>query len=251
MTENELTTENTNTALATADDIKSLLSQQSKYASPTALSEVTKVGDWLPYIQLMSSNSTQVKRGEFPMGNFALCKNRQLHDLGDKVIMGLLGWRPKAMQFAPEVISVFDTESEAFKKLHHRADTVKPNPGCGYGPEFLVWLPEVKELATYFLSNKTGRNESVNLISLIEKGVFLCYQESHLIDDGEYTWHGPRTLPCDLEVELPPADLLRKEVEKFNNPEAIQQQKEPAEEAKEEDSRSQMRGGDAAYSLTL
>ena len=217
---------------ASPEDVKNLLaSSQSKYATTTALSEVTKVGDWLPYVQLMSGNSIQVKKGEFPMGHFALCKNRQLLDLGASFVCYLLAWRPKAMQFSPKVLSFFDTESKEFKDIQERSKG--KNAGCGYGPEFLVWLPEYKELATYLLGNKTGRNESPQLIALIEDGTFKCKQEAHLIEDGEYAWHGPKTLPYDLDIELPPMSLLAKELQKFNNPPAAQE--EVAEDAEDGD----------------
>lgn len=217
---------------ASPDDVKNLLAATpSKYATTTALTEVTKVGDWLPYIQLMGGNSVEVKRGEFPMGHFCLKKNRQMLDLGEEFVCYLLSWRPKAMQFAPKVLSFFDTASEAFKDIQQRSKG--KNAGCGYGPEFLLWLPGQKELATYFMGNKTGRNESPNLIALIENGVFKCKQQSHLIEDGEYAWHGAKTLPYDLEIELPPMTLLTDELQKFNSPPAAQE--EVAEKVEDEE----------------
>lgn len=218
---------------ASPDDVKNLLASvgPSKYATETALSEVTKVGDWLPYIQLMGSNSIEVKKGEFPMGHFALRKNRRMIDMGEEFIAYLIAWRPKAMQFAPKVLSYFDSTSEAFKAIEEKSKS--KNAGCGYGPEFLVWLPEYKEMVTYFLGNKTGRNESPNLIALITDGTYKCKQKSHLIDDGEHSWHGPMTLPYDLDIELPSVVTLRKELDKFNNPPAAIE--EVTEEAGEDE----------------
>lgn len=219
---------------ASADEVQSLLAQtESKYADETALAEVTKVGDWLPYIQLMGGNSLEVKRGEFPLGHFCLRKGKQMIDLGSEFVCYLLSWRPKAMQFAPKVLSFFDVESEEFKDIQQRSD--QPNSGCGFGPEFLVWLPEAKEFATYFLGNKTGRNEAPNLVALIKDGTRLCKQVAHLIETSDYAWHGPRTVPYDLEIELPPIADIKREVEKFNNPPAAQE--EVAEENDADDER--------------
>lgn len=220
--------------MASPEAMQNLLSTQtSKYADETALSKVTKVGDWLPYVTLMGGNSLEVKRGEFPIGHFCLKKNKKMIDLGKEFIMYLLSWRPKAMTFEPKVLSFFDVESDDFKAVVNRADTVK-NPGCGYGPEYLVWLPEVKELATYYLSSKTGRNESPNIQAVL-KSTRLCKQKSHLIETEKYSWHGPQTLACDLEIPLPPIELVKEQLDKFNNPPAAVE--EVAEEA-ESDSRS-------------
>ena len=232
--QNELMSVETGLTSASPEALGMLLADQtSKYADETALSKVTKVGDWLPYVALMGGNSLEVKRGEFPIGHFCLKKNKKMIDLGKEFIMYLLSWRPKAMMFEPKVLSYFDTESEDFKKIVARADSTK-NPGCGYGPEYLIWLPEVKEFATYFLSSKTGRNESPNIQAIL-KTTRLCKQKSHLIETEKYSWHGPTTLACDLEIPLPPIELAKQELDKFNNPPAAVE--EVAEEA-ESDSRS-------------
>lgn len=208
--------------IATTDQVNALIAgSQGKYVNDKAMAKVTKAGDWLPYVQIMGSQSKEVQKGEFPMGHFCLNKNKQKIDLGEEVVMYLIAWRPKAMQFIPEVVNVFDPESEDFQRIEKRADTVKQS-GCGYGPEFLVWLPEHGELATYFLGNPTGRNESPNLITLINDGTRKCKQKSELIDDGKNTWHGPKTKAHDLDVMLPPMDVLQSELEKFNNPKATE-----------------------------
>lgn len=209
-------------------DVMALLDSeaQSKYATEKALSTVTKVGDWLPYIQLMSSNSPEVKRREFEQGHFALNKNRQKIDLGDSFVAYLLAWRPKAMIFQPPQ-TWYNPESEGFKVIEATAD--EPNSGKGYGPEFLIWLPERKDFALYFLGNKTGRNEAPNLISLINTKVRQCRITSHLIETKKHMWHGPKVVSCDLTIEMPDVDLLREEMRKFCNP--PESELEPAEKA--------------------
>jgi hypothetical protein len=223
--------------LATPTALAELLTTNvSKYATEEALQTVSKVGDYLPYIQLLGSNSTEVKKGEFPMGHFALNIGQDNRiDLGDSMIILILGWRPKAMQFQPEVISLFDVNSEEFKQMQIDAD--KPNSGKGYGAEFLVWLPEVRKLACYFLGNKTGRAETDKVMAVIEQGktgaLPVCKQVAILIDppNSPHAWHGPKTMPHDLEIEMPPMGLVQQELEKFNNPPAKQSQKEEKEEA--------------------
>jgi hypothetical protein len=208
------------TELSAADTLALLQSQsRGKHADDQALSVVTKVGDWLPYIQLMGSNNKEVKRGQFPIGHFALVENKKNIDIGNSFVAYLLSWRPKAMQFAPTVVSFFDTKSEGFQKIQAKADQKDSN--CGFGPEFLVWLPEQKKLATFFLGNKTGRNEAPNFISCLEKEVRKCRVISDLIEDKRQNreWHGAKIMPYDLEIAVfPPREELLHWLEKFNNP---------------------------------
>ena len=222
--------------LATPDAIKSLVANsQAKYANEKALEVVTKVNDFLPFISLYGSNSKEVKQGKFPMGHFGLRRSKDdIVDLGAECVMFVIAWRPKAMQYNPEPISFYDTESEQFKEIQATAD--QQDSGKGFGPEFLIWLPgDVKAFATYFLGNKTGRNESPNLVGpLNEDGPFACIQEAILIDPpkSKYSWHGPKTRKYDLDVEMPPVDQFQKELERFNNP--PDSAKEVAEKDKEE-----------------
>jgi hypothetical protein len=203
-----------------ASDMVALLegNSQSVHSTEKALTSVTKVGDYLPYIQLCGSNTKQVKRGEFPMGHFSLVENKKLVDLGNVFTAFLVSWRPKAMQYAPSVVSYFDTESAEFKKIQQEADA--PNSNKGFGPEFLIWLPDSKKLATFFLGNKTGRSEAPNLIACI-KGARKCRIESVLIEDrrNDRSWHGPKMRPYDLEISsIPDRDELSRQLKKFNNP---------------------------------
>jgi len=224
-------------ALAAPGDLAALVAQsESKFATDQALATVTKSGDYLPYIVLMGSSSSEVKKGEFPMGHFALRRGKgNLHDLGTQFTAVVIGWRPKAMQYVPDVISFFDHESKEFKEIQAGADA--PNSGKGYGPEFLIWLPELKEFVTYFMGNKTGRNESSKVMSVLKKAASgetpVCVIEAYLIEGRENSWHGPRTLSYDLgDPTMPTGDQLAKEIKKFNDPPAAQKQvAEAAEEA--------------------
>ena len=213
--------EELSTELATPNAIADLVaSSESKYASEQALATVTKVGNYLPYLQLLGSNSMEVKRGNFPMGHFGLRRSKNVvEDLGSEVAIFVINWRPKAMQYAPDVLSFFDVSSDAFKEIQSTADN--KNSSKGYGPEFLLWLPEVKAFATYFLGNKTGRNESPNILGPFKSdGPFVCLQKSELIETKDFSWHGPLTKPYNLSIEMPPLDKLSEELRKFNNPPA-------------------------------
>lgn len=221
--------------VATPEDINALMvaEGEGKYASDSALEVVTKVGDYLPYVQLMGGNSLEVKKGEFPMGHFCLRKSKSnLVDLSEEVVLFVIAVRSKAMQFTPEVLSFFDHTSEEFKKIQREADDA--NSGKGFGPEFLVWLPDADAFATYFMGNKTGRNEAPNLVGPLKaKGPFVCLQVATLIETSEYAWHGPRTKAYDVEIKRPPLEQFKVELTKFNNPPVSQ--KEVAEKDEDAD----------------
>lgn len=189
---------------------------QGKYSTEKALSEVTKVGDWFAYIQLMGGETKPVKRGEFPIGHFALHKSRKMIDLGSSFIFAVFAWRPKAMVFSNPPVSYFNPETDAFKQTEARGNI--KNGGCGYGPEVLMWLPVQEEFATMFFGNKTGRNEAPNVTGLIKAKKYVGKLQSKIIETPEYTWHGPETKDYDLDIKMPPKELLLSELKKFNNP---------------------------------
>lgn len=209
-----------------AADTLALLDKEAGLPDANVLAEITKVGDFLPYIQLCSSNTKECKTGQFPMGHFALRENKQFIDLGTEFIVMLLALRPKAMQFKPNVAQFFDPTTPQFKQIQAEADV--PNSHKCFGPEFFVWLPVQQKFATYYLGNKTGRNESPSLIACMS-ATRVCKQKSELIENKDHSWHGPKTLPYDLPITQPPLDELQKLLEKFKNPPAVTV--EPAEAA--------------------
>ena len=207
-----------NTDLVTADSLADLLAteQPSQFATPSVLAEIAG-SSFLPFVRVMGGNCKEVKRGEFPIGNFALqVSQASLINLGPDFIMMVLAWRPKAMQYQPDVVSVFNPADPVFKNIQATADL--PNSGKGYGPEFLLWLPDYDRFAVYFLGNKTGRNEAPNLARVLEGPTKVCKQRIHLIEARENSWHAGRTLPHDAPIKMPTMDALKRELHKFNNP---------------------------------
>jgi len=217
-----------------ADTLALLRSQQSKYADKTALATVTKAGSYLPYMQAMGSNSPEVQRGDMPMGVFALAKGKTKINLGKAVIAMLLSWRPKAMQFKPDVLSYFNPNTDEFKKLIVQSDV--PNSGAAYGPEFLMWLPEYNEFTTMFFGNPTGRQESPNMIAALDSGNLFARLNCELIEykKQKKSYHGTRYYKYDVPVtNLPPNDQLADILNGFNNP--PETDNKPAEKAEEGD----------------
>lgn len=225
----ELTTEQS------AAETLALLTEnnRSKYGDDKALSQVTSASSFLPYIQIMQAQAQEVLQRKISSGVFALCKGKEKIDLGENLLCVILGWRPKAMAYSPEVISCYNPESEQFKKI--QAECELPNSGKGCGPEFLLYLPDRQELCTFFFGNATGRMEAPNLIAAMKKGEIYAKIECKLITDKlKRSWFGPKHNKYDVALALPSATILAPVLEKFNNPpETSGEEKEKAEASEE------------------
>ena len=170
-------------------------------------------GSYFPRLQLMTSNSKQCKNGEFPINHFALVVDQTFTDLGDEVDILVLSWRPKAIDIGDEIISVFDPNADEFKRIQQEAEN--PNSGCMFGPEYLVYIPQVEKFATFFMGSKTMRREAPNVKARIKKAGTL---KAGKIENKKYTWFSPQIVPCSTPFDPPAQDKLLEAVESFNNP---------------------------------
>lgn len=192
-----------------------------KYADED-FSAAVSGGGYLPRIQLMTSNSELCKKGKFNVNNYALVRGGEVIDLGKEVDLLVLGWRPKALEIGEVVISVYDTKSQEFGRIAAKSEG-KGLTGAMYGPEFLVWLPSLKEFATYFMCNPTSRREAPNVKSRMLKAATL---KSTMISSGGYTWCGPVCVACSTPFAVPDPDAITETLTKFNNPPASEIEKD-------------------------
>jgi len=185
-----------------------------KYSDDRIFADVTAAGGWLPRLQLMGSNSDLVKEAKIGLGRWALLTNKDSFiDLGTETHVLILGWRPKAMEIGDEVVSVFNPKADEFKRIMEKSE--EPDSGCMFGPEYLVWIPELKKFAGLFMASKTARREAPNLRALMGKFATL---KARLIKSQRYSWHGPVVTPCSATFEVPTMEEIREQAEKFNNP---------------------------------
>jgi hypothetical protein len=188
----------------------------SKYATDDALSSVTRASGFLPRIQLCGSSSNEAKEGRVGMGHFAMVRNKKsLIDLGNEFVCVLVSWRPKAMRFNSDpLVSYYNHLSPEFKAIVEQS--AQADAGCGYGPEFLLWLPEQGEFVTYFMSNKTARTEAAVVKQYMGRA---CVFKSSLIKTKKYSWHGPVCSEYTSPISAMPDEVTVKEiVNAFNNP---------------------------------
>lgn len=176
--------------------------------------EVSSTSEYLPRLQLCGSNSELVKEGKIGMGHFALVVNKNTFtDLGLEVDVLVVNWRPKALEIGDEIISLYDPKSDAFQNIKTRSEV--QDSGCMFGPEFLVWIPEIEKFATFYMSSKSARNESPNMRARLRNAAKI---KSKYIKTKKYSWHGPEVLDTSESLEVPDLNELKEIETKFMNP---------------------------------
>lgn len=180
----------------------------------TALS-VASAGTFLPRIKLCQGQAKEVNQRKVARGGcFALVVSKEeVIDLGEEVVMVVAAGRAKALETGDMILTNFDPKSPEFKRIE--AESKDKDSGCMYGPEYLVWLPEQKTLATLFLCSPTARREGAAVHARLGRGALLT---SKLIETEKYSWFGPvckdYTSPI---VDLPNPTELAEAVDRFRN----------------------------------
>jgi hypothetical protein len=179
-----------------------------------AFDSVAKASAFLPRVLLCGGSTGIVKKGKFPVNNYGLSHSKDNVDvLGTELDVWVLAWRPKAISFENEVINTHDHTSEEYKRIDALKDT--KDSGCQAGPEFLFYLPKEGKFATMFFASKTLRRAAPEVKGFMGKLVTLGIE---IIEVGNYIWPGPLMSDCVTPHDLPPADELAEEMNKFNNP---------------------------------
>jgi len=181
---------------------------------------IAKSGDFLPRLQLMGSNSDMCKVGKIPIGSYAFLRSKEdFEALGEEVDVLVVAWRPKAMDIGEEVISIFDQTHPEFLRIQAQSNV--PQSTCMCGPEFLLWIPDLKEFATFYMASKTARRQAPALRAKIDEesnkpGPATLGVE--FIKTKKYSWHGPIVGACSVEFDMPEPEKFVDTCEKFANP---------------------------------
>ena len=181
---------------------------------------LAKSGDYLPRLQLMTSNAAMCKDGKFPINHYAIVDGQTFKDMGETIDVLVINWRPKALSTNDPIMAVYDVTNKEFTRICEQSET--KDSGCMFGPEYLCWVPTTKEFVTFFMGGKISRRESPNLKALLKKAATLKAQK---IDTGKYTYFSPIVVPCSTPFELPEMEDIMEQVTKFNNPPATEIEK--------------------------
>ncbi len=175
--------------------------------------------DYFPRMKLCQGNAKEVlKQFVSKGGNYALVKGKdEVEDLGDSIELVICCGRSKAMRTGDQIITVFEAESDEFKKI--MSESKVKDSGCFYGAEYLVYIPAAGTFATLFLNNPTMRREAGAVHSRLKQAATLT---SHLIEGKEHTWFGPKCGDCSSPLDLPELDEIKATVDKFENEKSSQ-----------------------------
>jgi hypothetical protein len=179
-TENSIVPANIQGMLSTKDD--------------AAFNQVAKTGDYLPRLQLCGSSTKIVKRNLIGQGLYALVwDDENFKDLGNGVEALVIDWHPKALEIGKDqVVAYYDANNTEFQRIQSMSDV--EDSGCMAGPEYLLWLPTVKELCTYHMSSKSARRASGKVHAIFKDNPpdkRIVRLTATLVEKGRFSWHAP------------------------------------------------------------
>jgi hypothetical protein len=202
-----------------------------KYSN-SDFSAVAASGSYLPRLTLMTSRSEQCSGGKFPINHYALISGDVYQDLGVSVDLIALSWRPKALDMNNNgVLACYDPNDPVFRDIQARSDI--QDSRCMAGPEFLVYIPQLKKFATLFLGSKSARRESQLLkAQMPEDKPGKATLGSKWVEGKKFSWQAYQVTPCTAPLNPPDdADELLDAVTKFQCPPKTEVEKaEPTNE---------------------
>lgn len=219
-------------AVSTMPDIAALQAS-SDYAEAKDFVGVAGAGfNFLPRLQLFTSNSDEVKRGVIGVAEYGVITGKdQLTKAGKTVVVVPLAWRAKAMvvKDVEKPLAYHKPQSKEFKEIRARADA-DSNSGNMYGPEFLMWMPGTGYV-TFFMGSKTARNAATPVRALLPKpngSLRAGVLSAVFIEAKGFSWHGPVISPSDQSFDGPPPETVVNMITNFLNPvDSVPDQSEP------------------------
>lgn len=179
------------------------------------LAAVSSSGDFLPRLQLFGGNSDACKKGQIQIAHYGLVTGKDtIEDMGKEVDIIVICGRPKALRICDDgtIITKFDPNDDEFKKIME--DSNVADSGCMYGPEFMVFVPDVQRFATFFMSSKTARRSAASVHARLRKAATL---KAEFIETKKYSWHGPVCVPCSSPMSAPSNEDIAAAVKKFTS----------------------------------
>lgn len=190
-----------------------------KFENETAISKFTQDDfkavaskSYLPRLQLITSQSEKGKGGEFPLNHYALISGSEYEDLGKDVDVLVLAWRPLAIDFDDDMLMSFNPQHAKFQDIQRRAN--EADSACMYGPQYLLYIPEVKKYATLFLGSKTARQQGDSMMARMHGAATVT---STMIETKKYKYMSILVKPCSTPFELPDKAEAYDEIRKFED----------------------------------
>jgi hypothetical protein len=203
--------------------------------------EMSKGSDFLSRLQLAGKGKF-VDTGKIKPGHYGIPQSGgEIIDLGNRIDLIALAWRPKVIDMSDDPIFVsFNVEDPRFQEVRELAD-VKDSK-CQYGPSFLVlerksqqflelflgtksFRPEAKKIAPYLpvtqdeidAKNATRAAKGLDPVDDTPHGPIPFTLTSQYIERA-FSWWVPVVLECSSPfTNFPSAEAFNKELTRFRD----------------------------------
>jgi hypothetical protein len=198
-----------------------------------ALDAMSSSVSFLRRIQLYSKGKSNASGTLVGAGNFGVPESSdKITDLGNSIDVLVIARKAKAIDMSDtsNIIVTNDTTSAEFKRIVDLADNTRDS-GCAYGPTYLIYERSSNSFYEFFCGNKSARYASSAINSflpvtqaMIDAGVTNESEprfakpmtlKSEYIKKDRYEWFAPKAEECLTPIDLPSADVLRSEIERF------------------------------------
>jgi hypothetical protein len=201
-------------------------------ATDEQLQELSKGVDYLQRVQLVTKGK-YVDTGKITPGHYGVPQpgGEEIEDLGPEIDFLPLSVRPKALDMSDReaIVAVYDMDNPAFQDIKKRSAVSDSN--CMWGPSFLVLERSTGKLFEFFMSNKSARSESGNLVKFLPiskekaertgvepQGPMPCTLRARYAKSGSWGWHVPVVTKCSEPfTNAPDIEFIREEMEKFTS----------------------------------
>lgn len=198
-----------------------------------ALDAMSSSSSFLRRIQLYSKGKSNASGTLVGAGNFGVPESSEkIVDLGNSIDVLVIARKAKAIDMSDtsNIIVTNDTTSAEFKRIVDLADNTRDS-GCAYGPTYLIYERGTGSFYEFFCGNKSARYASSNINgylpvtqAMIDAG--LSNEEaprfskpmtlkSKYIKKDRFEWFAPEVEDSLTAIDLPTADVLRTEIERF------------------------------------
>ncbi len=195
---------------------------------------LTRSSSFSERIQLYTKGNA-IDQGKIGPGRYGVPRGEEIEDLGDSIDVIPLLMRPKALDMrdrdAP--VCIYERESPAFREIEELAQ--ESDSGCMVGLTFLVFERSTGKFYEFFCGNKSMRNEAQKIVNYLARTKadaealtvklgrpvephppLPCTLNVKYATKGKWGWHVPVCVDCSTPfTNLPPADVIRAEMEKF------------------------------------
>lgn len=193
------------------------------------LAEVIGSQGFLPGLRFHSAMSDAAKEGTVGVNTFGIVENNEIEDLGQSVEVLPIAYRHTAISKDNDEVSVsHDYASAEFTRIRENSESADQETRNGnlWGPEFLVWIPDVGKFATFLFGSKSARFEAPKMDKCRKSGTG-CVLKPRKIVGKKHTWfiagvHEISTLTGDA----PDRESLSEVVSNFMNPKSPAVEKE-------------------------